>query len=171
MNDQQIEQEIKARGLDVAPRVTKEHIDVLMARVSYIGGRVGETTSTLVHAFLDGEFLLSSGHSACVSAANFNAELGFDMAKDQAEQKARAQLWQLEGYALRKRLAEQPKDFRDRVRAEVAELDGRIDKLSAFTTTSIFAALPDTDQSLLLAQQAAMLDYSGCLHERIKAFS
>lgn len=95
-----IEQEIQAKGL-TAPRVTPQHIERLMARVSYVGGRVGETTSTVVHAFLDGDFLLASGHSACVSAENFNAELGYSIAKKQAESKARDQLWLLEGYVLR----------------------------------------------------------------------
>lgn len=104
MNDQQIENEVVSKGL-TAPRVTKDQIDALMRRVVYVGGRVGETTSTVVHAFLDGEFLLASGHSACVSAENFNAELGFSMAKSKAADKARDQLWLLEGYALRSRLA------------------------------------------------------------------
>lgn len=104
MNDQQIEQEIQAKGL-TAPRITPEHIDALMARVVYIGGRVGDTTSSIVHAFLDGKFLLASGHSACVSAENFDAELGAKMARSQACTKAREHLWLLEGYALSKRLA------------------------------------------------------------------
>jgi len=104
MNDQAIEKEIQAKGLTAA-RVTKDQIDALMARVTYVGGRVEQTTSTIVHAFLDGTFLLASGHSACVSAENFNAELGFNMAQSQAESKARDQLWLLEGYALRSRLS------------------------------------------------------------------
>ncbi|RQO63151.1 hypothetical protein DBR47_00835 [Paucibacter sp. KBW04] len=104
MNDQAIEQEIQTKGL-TAPRVTKEHIDFMMGRVTYVGGRVEQTTSTVVHAFLDGNFLLASGQSACVSPENFNAELGFKMAQAQAEAKARDQLWLLEGYALRTRLA------------------------------------------------------------------
>lgn len=106
MNDQELEQEIQAKGL-TAPRVTNDQINALMARVSYFGGRIGETTSTVVHAFLDGEFLLASGHSACVSAANYDAEIGFNLAKSNAEKKARDQLWQLEGYALRKHLENQ----------------------------------------------------------------
>ncbi len=104
MNDQQIEQEVRAKGL-TARRITPEHIEALMARVTYVGGRVGETTSTVVHAFLDGKFLLASGHSACVSVDNFDAELGAKMARSQANFKAREQLWLLEGYALAKRLA------------------------------------------------------------------
>lgn len=104
LDDAAVEAEVKARGLDAAPRVTKEQIEALMERVQYVGGRVEQTTSTVVHAFLDGDFLLASGHSACVSAENFNAELGFRMARGQAELKARDQLWAFEGYALRKRL-------------------------------------------------------------------
>lgn len=100
-----IEAEIVAKGL-TAPRVTLEQIDALMARVTYTGGRVSNTTSTVVHAFLDGEFLLASGHSACVSATNYDADIGFKLARGNAEKKARDQLWQLEGYALRKRLHE-----------------------------------------------------------------
>lgn len=102
--DQDIEQEIQAKGADVAPRVTLPQIDALMARVSYIGGRLCQSTSTVVHAFLDGDFLLATGHSACVSPDNFNADLGFELAKSDAQKKARDQLWLLEGYALRKLL-------------------------------------------------------------------
>lgn len=111
--DEQIEKEIQAKGL-TAPRVTKEHIDALMEQVQYIGGRVEQTTSTVVHAFLDGNFLLASGHSACVSAENFDADMGYRMAQAQAASKARDQLWLLEGYVLRSKLAAIPTDFRDR---------------------------------------------------------
>jgi prophage tail gpP-like protein len=105
VNDQQLEQQIQARGL-TAPRVTLDQVEALMARVTYMGGRVGNTTSTVVHAFLDGEFLLASGHSACVSAPNYDGDIGFKLARGNAEKKARDALWQLEGYALRKQLAQ-----------------------------------------------------------------
>ena len=71
--------------------------------------------------------------------------------------------------ALRK-LAEPPKDFRDRVRAESAELDARIKKLAAFLPTDACHALPADEQERLCAQLAAMQDYSNCLAERIDAF-
>lgn len=102
-DDASIEKIIQAKGL-TAPRVTKEQIDALMQRVVFFGERVGQTTSTVVHAFLDGNFLLASGHSACVSPENFDADLGFNMAKTQAASKARDQLWLLEGYVLRTKL-------------------------------------------------------------------
>lgn len=104
MNDQAIEQEIQAKGL-TAPRVTNERIDELMARVVYsFDVRPNGSTSTLVHAFLDGKFYLASGHSACVSPENFDAEMGMKIAKRDVEGKARQELWKLEGYALRDRM-------------------------------------------------------------------
>ena len=106
MNDQEIENEVNAKGLNVAPRVTKEQIDALMARVIFTYDQPKGTTSTLAHAFLDGKFLLATGHSACVSADNFDAELGQRMARSKAEAAARDELWRLEGYALFKRMAE-----------------------------------------------------------------
>lgn len=63
-----------------------------------------------------------------------------------------------------------PASFQDRVRAEAAELEERITKLAAFQHTDIFHGLSNEEQDRLLAQLAAMQDYSGCLVERIAAF-
>lgn len=106
MNDTQIEQEIKDKGLNVAPRVQKERIDALMDRVVYHFDQPEGTTSTLAHAFLDGTFLLATGHSACVCRENFNAESGRKWAQDKAEALARDKLWELEGYALRQAMTD-----------------------------------------------------------------
>lgn len=62
-------------------------------------------------------------------------------------------------------------DFRARVRAEAADLDERIKKLSAFLPTDVFNGLPVDEQRRLTSQLAAMTDYSNCLSERIAAFS
>lgn len=70
---------------------------------------IGSTT-TFAHAFLDGEFYLATGKSACISKENFDAEIGMDIAMKNAEVAAREKLWELEGYALRDRLASKPKD-------------------------------------------------------------
>lgn len=61
--------------------------------------------------------------------------------------------------------------FQDRVRAEASELDERITKLKSFTSTETFGGLPVDEQERMLAQLAAMTDYSACLAERIQAFS
>lgn len=98
--DQQFEQKIVAAGA-TAPRVTPGHIDQLMARVTTtVEHRPGGTTSTLVHAFLDGTFYLASGHSACVDPANYRTHLGEEAAKKKAVAAARDKLWELEGYRL-----------------------------------------------------------------------
>ncbi|EXS25316.1 phage family protein [Acinetobacter baumannii 573719] len=93
------EQELAEKA--VAPRVTKADIDALMARVTYtVEQRPGGTTSTFVHAFLDGKFFLATGFSACVNAENFNADIGERMARGNAEKHAENKLWELEGYRL-----------------------------------------------------------------------
>ena len=97
MDDQTIEKQIQAKGLTAA-RVTPERINALMTRVSYTSSVVG--TSTFVHARLDDRFHLTTGHSACVSPENFNAELGEQIAFRKAKEQARDKLWELEGYCL-----------------------------------------------------------------------
>lgn len=103
MTDQAIEKEIQAKGL-TAPRITPADIEALMARVTYVTVVPEGTTSTFTHAYLDGRFSLATGHSACVSPENFNAEIGAKVAKGKAEAAARDKLWELEGYALYKKL-------------------------------------------------------------------
>lgn len=103
--DKVIEAMVLAKKADVAPRVTAEEVDAAFARIKYITvHRPGDTTSTFVHAYLDGDFYLASGHSACVSAANYNPEIGERIAKGKAEYAARDKLWELMGFALRTKL-------------------------------------------------------------------
>ena len=101
--DKEVEAEIVAKGL-TAPRVTPVRIAALMARVDFQFYAVG--TSTFCYAFLDGEFYLATGHSACVSKENFDAELGQKIAKANVMKPASDKLWELEGYALRVRLTD-----------------------------------------------------------------
>ena len=96
MNDQEIEQEIQAKGLN-APRLTPQDIEMAVAGEEYtvFSGRLTVCVLTLQNGFL------VTGESSCVSAENFDAELGRKIARDNAKNK----VWELEGYALRKRLA------------------------------------------------------------------
>lgn len=99
MTKEVTEQELAEKS--VAPRVTKAQIDALMGRVTYtVEQRPRGTTSTFVHAFLDGKFFLATGFSACVNAENFDAEIGERMARGNAEKLAENKLWELEGYRL-----------------------------------------------------------------------
>lgn len=63
-----------------------------------------------------------------------------------------------------------PLDFRDRVRAEKAELDEKLAKLKAFFDTPIFVGLDEAEQQRMRAQDEAMCDYSNVLKARIDAF-
>jgi len=119
MNDREIEQAIQEKGLN-APRITPARIAELMSRIVYtFDVRPNGSTTTLAHAFLDGNFYLATGVSACVSVENFDAELGKDIASTNAKVAAEDKLWELEGYALRERLAAQPEAVEARYKAMV----------------------------------------------------
>ena len=97
--DEQMEQEIQDKGLE-APRVTLDQIKEMMKRVQYVFEQPEGTTSTFAHAFLNGDFYLATGHTACVSKENFDPSLGIKYAQEEAAQKAQDKLWELEGYNL-----------------------------------------------------------------------
>lgn len=124
MTDNQVEQEIQAKGL-TAPRVTPADIEANIASERYFtaadgvlgayrnGGDVhpnGGTPSqseqqtlgllTFCVLVLRNGFTVT-GESACASPENFDAELGRKIAR----QNAVAKIWPLMGYALKDRLA------------------------------------------------------------------
>lgn len=97
-SDQAAEAEIVAAGL-TAPRVTADHIQALMDKLTWRYEHEAGSRHTFAHAFLD-DFYIATGHNAPISRENFDAHLGIKYAKEQAEPKARDKLWELEGYAL-----------------------------------------------------------------------
>lgn len=115
MTDNQIEQEIKAKGL-TAPRITPAGIEANIASEHYF--TAGDAAFPGVIADSDGPAyetlrLLTfcvlvlrngftvTGESACASPENFDAELGRKIAR----QNAVAKIWPLMGYVLKERLA------------------------------------------------------------------
>lgn len=58
-----------------------------------------------------------------------------------------------------------------RVVDEKAELDAKIDKLTAFIDGPIFSGLPEAEQERLVRQLHHMGHYTAVLGERIAAFS
>ncbi len=158
-DDNAIEQEIKNKGL-TAPRVTPDRIDALIARVQFRFHV--EETSTFCHAFLDGEFFLATGHSACVSKTNFDWELGQKIAKENVLKPARDKLWELEGYALRERMAAEALDARDLSMSHALQLpDGQLGRLVKHWAKKIeefsetLGRLPNLSAALILVQLAA----------------
>ena len=85
-------------------KVTKEQIDAIMVDVTYHVYRVPDTTTTVAVAFDKDGFSLGVGMSACVDPANFNTADGEKYAREDAEKKSIAKLWELEGYRLAKSL-------------------------------------------------------------------
>ena len=119
MNDQQIEQEIQAKGL-TAPRVTPADLEANIASEHYFtASQAVEAVEGCVHEIgkspdwgtlqlltfcvlvLKSGFPVT-GESACASPENFDAELGRKIARQSAVNK----VWPLMGYHLKQRLAE-----------------------------------------------------------------
>lgn len=100
--DARMEADINQLGLN-APRVPKEHIDMLMGHVQYKTHIVEGTTTTVAVAVLPMgtvDFTLAIESTACVDKSNFNAALGAKYAIEKAAVSARDKLWELEGYVL-----------------------------------------------------------------------
>lgn len=97
-NEQQIEQEIQAKGLN-APRLTPEHLDSVIVGEDYYV--FPGTTLTVCALKLRNGFVVT-GESAAAAPENFDAEIG----KKIARQNAREKIWMLEGYLLKQRIFE-----------------------------------------------------------------
>jgi hypothetical protein len=128
MNDQQIEQEIQAKGL-TAPRVTPADIKANIVSEHYFMGSDAIQQDRAIHKWAEdrGGWLLGStqlltfcilqlrngftvtGESACASPENFDAEMGRKIARANAISK----MWPLMGYALKQQLHEQAEAARD----------------------------------------------------------
>jgi hypothetical protein len=98
MNEQQIEQEIKRKGLN-APRLNPQHIDGCIVAEDYY--RFPGTTFMVCLLTLKNGFNVS-GSSAAASPENFDEEIGRSIAR----KNARENIWALEGYLLKQRLFE-----------------------------------------------------------------
>lgn len=106
-----IEKEIKDAGLN-APRVTTQRIEEVIAAETYFTAADGATASgepfhdalsllTFCVLTLENGFTVT-GESACASPENFNAEIGRNIARENAVNK----IWMLEGYLLKQKLSE-----------------------------------------------------------------
>lgn len=83
-------------------KITIEHINSKVVNEYY--HVVPESTLTFCVLTLENGFTVS-GESACADPANFNKELGEQLAKEQAINK----VWMLEGYLLKQKLYEDSK--------------------------------------------------------------
>lgn len=122
--DDIIEQEIQAKGANVAPRITPAYIEANIIGECYFTAEQGRAAAasnadgstpergyfaanghrplellTLCVLVLRNGFTVT-GESACASPENFNAEIGRRIARENAV----AKIWPLMGYELRSRL-------------------------------------------------------------------
>ena len=123
MNDNQVENEIQAKGL-IAPRITPGDIEANIASEHYFTAQHGVDGAMaaleLHQRHANGSIPTSlglltfcvlvlrngftvTGESACASPENFDAEIGRKIARQNAVNK----VWPLMGYALRSQLAGQ----------------------------------------------------------------
>ena len=96
MDEQEIEQEIQAKGL-TAPRLSPADLDAkITGEMFHV---FPGTTLTVCCLVLQNGYTVT-GESASVSPENFDEEIGRKIARAEARDK----IWQLEGYLLRERL-------------------------------------------------------------------
>ena len=94
--EQEIEQEIQAKGL-TAPRITPRELDdKITAELYHV---FPGTTLTVCCLILENGFTVT-GQSAAASPENFDEEIGRKIARADAREK----IWPLEGYLLRESL-------------------------------------------------------------------
>lgn len=97
-NEQEIEKAIQAKGLG-APRLSPADIDAVIVGETFTvlpSGKCMVCELTLRNGFT------VRGEASVVSRENFDEEIG----KKVSRQKARDQIWPLEGYLLQQRLAD-----------------------------------------------------------------
>lgn len=101
--DKALEAQILAKGL-TAPRVLPEQIDDLVNQLSFHTYVIPGTTVTVAAAIAAGNIVVALGKSGAASAANFDEVIGRNRAISRAKDAARNQLWELEGYRLKRNL-------------------------------------------------------------------
>lgn len=149
--------------------ITKEQIDKLIAEAKIDVSTVQEKC-TVVTVTLRSGFILSES-SACVDKDNYNEQIGVRCCMERIERK----LWELEGYALQKDLAEseelceeaREKTAKERVEEEKAEVVARAQKLAQFLQSKSSDRLNDGERYLLQLQLDKMCEYADILAARL----
>ena len=150
MNDHQIEQEIQAKGANVAPRITPADIEANIVSEHFFTADDGEwgaskhtnkprhpqlSLLTFCVLVLRNGFTVT-GESACASPENFDA----DLARKIARQNAVAKIWPLLGYELRSKLAW--KDSTLRVTRQIGSGPGAFFNVEVEKNWDYFPRLP-----------------------------
>lgn len=84
-------------------KVDFNEVNALADKLEYHFWQVPNTTVTVCVATLDG-FQMGVGTSGCVDPVEFNADIGKQVAQENAHAQAKDQIWVLKGAALRANL-------------------------------------------------------------------
>lgn len=141
--------------------VTKEQVQENMQDVIVRTLQDFEKPCTYVTVRMKNGFTLRES-TTCVDHANYDEEIGKQICLEKIEDK----VWFLLGYALQEKVANTPKDYKERMKVEYKELDEKATKLAAFLDSDTFNTLPEEKQTLMHQQLAAMAEYIKVLGRR-----
>lgn len=102
--------------------------------------------------------------TTCVDPANYDEEIGKQICLKRIEDK----IWYLLGYALQDKIANTPKDYKEKMMVEWQELQTRISNLESWFVPAILNKLPEEKKTLMERQHKAMVKYRDILAERMK---
>ena len=147
-----------------SPRVTQDMITTAIMPVDYL--TLPDTQITVCAITLRNGAKVLGHNCGAIDPARHSWEQGRQAAYDMAREK----IWELEGYALRERLAAapvaDPADWLDRLRAERHEVAERLAKLREFMAAPKGNPTP-RQLTLLAKQERAMSDYVWAMDDRI----
>ena len=144
--------------------VTQEQVNENMQAVSVQTLEDFGKKITHVSVRMKNGFVLTED-SICVDPANYDESIGKDVCLGRIENK----VWFLLGYALQDKIANTPKDYKERMLREYVELKERTEKLDAFFKTDTYKALDIDRQKLMERQFKAMAEYQDILRLRIES--
>ena len=137
-------------------KVTKEFLESEIVDVTYT-----RLTGTLTHCAITVKSgFVFTGESACIDKANYNKEIGEQIAYNQAFEK----MWMPYGFHLKQKNGG---DSIYRMKNELAELGERIDKLATFLNKGKPEFLKDEEWSFLYKQLDHMTNYFNVLNTRL----
>lgn len=142
-------------------KLTPQDLENQIASVDY--QRFGETGMLCVITLVNGYTV--TGESGCIDPAIFDAEIGKEVAYENAFNK----LWQILGYVVKQKWHEATRmTWIERVRAELSDLDERRSKLAAMLEKEKPEFVSQEQWDLMQKQYDAMAAYSLVLAERIE---
>ena len=143
--------------------VTQEQVNENMKDVIVRTLQDFEKPCTYVTVRMKNGFTLRES-TTCVDPANYDEETGKKICLEKIEDK----VWFLLGYALQDKVANTPKDYKERMIADYKELSGRIERLKTCFNPSLFDRLPPEKRDLMDRQFKAMREYQDILGQRIE---